>query len=130
MQTFNSFDELQEANPSLYNMIVTLTNQHWYRYHNDGWGFSTTDKFNPYCFADNPQIATPAQMSFFAEQALYREGAKDIPFRQYVGGMHYQTKLIFVKGVDHVVRFEVPDYIAGWINGMYVGVYQDGSSST
>jgi hypothetical protein len=128
--TFASLSELKEQEPAIYKLISRLGHNSWYRCDEMTWRFRIQDDFNPYCVAANPDYMTDAQFKFLATEALYREGAMDIPFRRYIEDMKYNTTMIFVNDGDMLMTFEVPTYISGWLNGIYIGVDADGRSNS
>lgn len=125
---YSSFEELRSENPRLYWMINNLCSQHWYRLSGNNYMFNVTSEFNPYLVIDNSWFMTAEQFKFFASQALHRESAKNVSLREYMQDMRFCTKTIYVSDGGGYVGYEVPEYVGGYLNGSYLGVYPDGSS--
>jgi hypothetical protein len=129
-ENYNSWQELREQNNPLYKLLNELCGKTWYRMQGNGWRFFIGDNFNPYYVANNPDLMTDAQARFLMTEALYREGAQNVPFKDYIASMTYRTVAVNVYDGEQFIRFEVPDQINGWLNGIYIGVDLNGRSGS
>jgi hypothetical protein len=130
--SFASWDELKNENPEAFEMINTIAGKQWYRCGESEWHyrFVVSGEFNPYRFADNFYMATKEQMARLAEEAMYREAAKEIPFREYVSDLFFSTTIIWVMDDERPTSYEFPNEIHGWLNGIYIGIDRKGETNS
>ncbi|MFN5920264.1 MAG: hypothetical protein ACK45I_03070 [Bacteroidota bacterium] len=133
--SFASWDELKGENPEVYETLNLLMGKQWYRTNNSAgyhYRFVVTSEFNPYRFTDNFHLASKEQMARLAEEAMYREAAKEIPFREYVSSLTFSTTIIWVPDIspNQLSSYEFPEYLTGWLNGIYIGIDRKGETNS
>jgi hypothetical protein len=130
--SFASWDELKNESPDVFEIINMIAGKQWYKCGETGWHyrFMISKEFNPYRFADNFYMATKEQMARLAEEAMYREAAKGIPFREYVSDLVFSTTIIWIMDGGQLVSYEFPEYLTGWLNGIYIGINRKGETNS
>jgi hypothetical protein len=142
--SFASWDELKGENPEVYETLNLLMGKQWYRTNNSAgyhYRFVVTSEFDPYRFTSNFGLATKDQMARLAEEAMYRESAKEMSFPEYVSGLTFSTTIIWVAEVvgsiyatsiteERSVSYEFPEYLTGWLNGIYIGIDRKGETNS
>jgi len=128
--SFASWDELRNENREVYETLNLLMGKQWYRTNNSAgfhYRFVVTSEFNPYRFTDNFCLATKEQMARLAEEAMYRVSATGMSFREYVSSLTFSTTIIWVADTeDRSLSYEFPEYLTGWLNGIYIGIDRTG----
>jgi hypothetical protein len=133
--SFASWDELRSESPEVYETLNLLMGKQWYRTNNSAghhYRFVVTSEFNPYRFTSNFGLATKDQMARLAEEAMHRESAKEMSFREYVSSLTFSTTIIWVPDIslDQFLSYEFPEYLNGWLNGIYIGIDRKGETNS
>ena len=131
--SFASWGELKNETREAYETLNLLMGSPWYRTNNSAgyhYRFVVTSEFNPYRFADNFYMATKEQMARLAEEVIHWKAAKEIPFRESVSGLTFSTAIIWVMDDGQLVSYEFPEYLTGWLNGIYIGIDRKGETNS